>query len=104
MHTTTPEALALQVATLQAQLSALAARDATIYAGDRVTFQFGADRGVWLYATVTALTMRHGEPCAVLAVAGAGQHLHVEPLDALRRVCGACPDCQALNARPGCVA
>lgn len=103
MHTTTPEALALRIAELQAQLSALAARDATVYPGDRVVFQFGADAGVWLHARVESLTLRDGRPCAVLAVVGSGPHLHVEPLEGLRRVCGVCPDCQALNARPGCV-
>jgi hypothetical protein len=47
-----------------------------------------------------------GRDRAGLAVAGlrmAGQGwLHAEPVQNLRRVCGACPDCRALNCRPGC--
>jgi hypothetical protein len=96
MEKSQAEALALQVTALQAQLMALS----PLQVGQRVVFE-DAD-GITYHATVHAL----GRDRAGLAVAGlrmAGQGwLHAEPVQNLRRVCGACPDCRALNCRPGC--
>jgi hypothetical protein len=78
-----------------------AARRATGFnLGDRVHFCFGASD--WIYGTVFELTTHPatGETCAWLRIAGGG--FHCEPVANLQHVCGVCPDCRALNTRPGC--
>jgi hypothetical protein len=96
MDTTKAEAIALQIAELQAQLMALA----PVKIGDRVCFE-DAERATY-YGTVHALGRgRDGMPVAGLLMAGQGW-LHAEPLANLRRCCGLCADCRTLNCRPGC--
>lgn len=103
MQTNTVEHLLVRVAELQSQLDRLTTTRPAFTPGDRVTFTFGISDE--LYATVDRLTTdRQGEPAAVLAVAGHGLFWHVEPLANLRRVCGHCADCRALNQRPRCAA
>lgn len=80
--------------------AAIAVRRVTTWQiGQRVHFQLGA--GEWLYGTVWELTLRADEVCAWLLVPGG--NFHCEPVANLHRVCGVCPDCRALNQRPGCM-
>lgn len=44
-----------------------------------------------------------GEEVALVSVIGAGMWLHRVPVADLHPVCGECPDCRALNDRPGCM-
>jgi len=97
MQASTAEAIVLQIAELQARLLTVS----PIKPGDRVAFA-DAD-GTTYYGTVHALGRgRDGAAVAGLRMAGSAW-LHAEPLVNLRRVCGECADCKAMNCGPRCL-
>lgn len=78
----------------------LLARLPTFEVGDRVTLRIGADV---LYATVAQLIPDHPTgPAAYIRIAGHSCWFHCAQLSELRRVCGVCGDCVAMNPQPGC--
>lgn len=66
--------------------------------GSRVIFRYG---GQWLHGRAGELsTDAEGRPA--LWVTPGAVWWHLAGLDDVRRVCGRCPDCRALNDRPAC--
>lgn len=76
------------------------ARIPSFEVGDRVTLKIGADV---LYATVAQLIPDHPSgPAAYIRIAGHSCWFHCAQLSELRRVCGVCSDCLAMNQQPEC--
>lgn len=112
MQHTHAEAQALSVAELAALTLPLAESFAPAFkVGDRVTVERD---GITHYGTVH---QDEGYPVQYVATSGpfAGRVMVTvrwvslaglvanHPADTLSKVCGVCPDCRALNCRPGCL-